>query len=100
MNAIQLYIQHHGGQVPAAKAISAATGNAYRGSRLGEWRDGRLPVPDAVHRAILPVILPWALQAVGVTIKPEQLQILADSLMPPKTNILLKRKILTTGERK
>ena len=97
MNAITFYIQAHGGQAPAAKAISEATGNPYRGSRLGEWRDGKLPVPDAVHRAMLPIILPMALKAVGVTIKPEQVQQLADSIMPPK--ILLKRNILTTGEK-
>ena len=98
VNAINLYIQAHGGLVPAAKAISAATGNNYRGSRLGEWRDGKLPVPDAVHRAMLPIILPAALKAVGVTVKADQIQPLADSIMPPKTNILLKRKILLTGE--
>ena len=97
MNAIQLFISLNGGLVPAAKAISQATGRSYTGSRLGEWRDGKQSVPEAVHRAMLPAILPAALKTVGVVIGADKTQQLADAIMPPK--ILLKRKILITGEK-
>ena len=96
MNAIQIYINHHGGLVPAARAISQATGRNYTGSRLGEWRDGKHSVPETVHRAMLPTILPAALKAVGVVVEPDKINELADSVMPPKK--LLKRNFLSTGE--
>lgn len=59
---------------------------SYSLSRLGEWRNGRRPIPPAVHRYLLRRVLEEAIRDHNGTPPQEDadLDALAEALLPPE----------------
>ncbi|MEO8101928.1 MAG: hypothetical protein ABI790_05345 [Betaproteobacteria bacterium] len=53
-------------QAEALRQLNEELGTAYTASRLGEWRNGRRPMPDAVRAYMLAIGIGWLLHKHGI----------------------------------